>query len=149
MAEIARFLRGSAATKATNLSEPKIYAICALDEVPSRRAKGFELLRIDEEGREVPLSIVIVRWGKQVFGYINNCPHDNVRLDWERNQFLDPEGLRLMCGKHGAQFELGTGHCVEGPCRGEHLEPVAVCVIEDEICIVGVTLAEADDAPAA
>ena len=38
----------------------------------------------------------MVRWGRQVFGYVNRCPHDHVTLDWERNQFLDPNGLRLL-----------------------------------------------------
>lgn len=127
------------------MNAPELYVICALEDVPSRRAKGFELVRLDEEGKEAPLSIIVVRWGKQVFGYVNNCPHNGVRLDWERNQFLDPNGIRLMCGKHGAQFELGSGRCVEGPCIGEHLEPVAVCVVDDEICIAGIMLAEADE----
>jgi len=118
------------------------YVICSLNELPSRKAKGFQLLRVMGDGTEQPLYIVVVRWGKQVFGYANRCPHDGTKLDWERNQFLDPNGIRLMCGKHGAQFELGTGTCVEGPCKGSSLKPVAVCILDDDICVTGVTLAE-------
>ena len=124
------------------------WAICSLDDIPSRRARGFQLLRRGEDGTEKTWSIFVVRWGQQVFGYINRCPHQQVNLDWERNQFLDPNGLRLMCGKHGALFEIGTGRCVEGPCAGQGLEPVAVSVIDGDICVTGVELIEADEAEA-
>lgn len=123
-------------------SELIAYVVCGLNDIPSRRARGFHLVIVDENGEEKPLPIIIVRWGKQVFGYLNICPHDGVNLDWERNQFLDSNGLRLMCGKHGATFEIGTGACVDGPCLGNGLTPVALRVIDDDICIMGVTLAE-------
>jgi len=125
-----------------------VYAICAMSDIPSRKARGFSLVRVEADGSERPWPIIVVRWGKQVFGYVNKCPHHGANLDWERNQFLDPNGFRLMCGKHGALFELGTGLCVDGPCKGQGLEPVALTVLDDDICVTGVTLAE-DDAPAA
>jgi nitrite reductase/ring-hydroxylating ferredoxin subunit len=118
------------------------YAICRMQDIPSQRARGFQLARIDDTGAERAWPILVVRWGRQVFGYVNLCPHDGVNLDWERNQFLDPNGVRLMCGKHGALFELGTGMCVDGPCKGKSLQPVALEIIDDEICVIGVTLAE-------
>ncbi|MEA1651228.1 Rieske 2Fe-2S domain-containing protein [Nitrospirillum sp. BR 11164] len=118
------------------------YAICALDDIPSRKARGFHLLRRGDDGQARPWAIIVVRWGRQVFGYVNTCPHDGVRLDWERNQFLDPEGTRLMCGKHGALFDLGTGRCVEGPCAGDGLRPVALAVLDGDVCVTGVTLVE-------
>jgi nitrite reductase/ring-hydroxylating ferredoxin subunit len=121
------------------------YAICAMNEIPSQRAKGFQLMIVAEDGSHRPFPIIVVRWGRQVFGYLNKCPHDGVNLDWERNQFLDPNGIRLMCGKHGALFELGTGNCVDGPCKGRSLTPVALSVIDDDICVTGVTLVEDED----
>ena len=123
------------------------YAICAMRDIPSQRARGFHLMVVGEDGAPQPWPIVTVRWGRQVFGYVNKCPHDGVNLDWEHNQFLDPNGVRLMCGKHGAQFELGTGHCVDGPCKGKGLTPIALTVIEDDICVTGVTLVEEEDTP--
>jgi nitrite reductase/ring-hydroxylating ferredoxin subunit len=120
------------------------YVICALSDIPSQRAEGFDLA-IVENGEEKNFPIVVVRWGKQVFGYINSCPHHGNRLDWERSQYLDPTGLRLMCGKHGALFELGTGRCSSGPCKNEHLTAVDLDVIDGDICIRGVTLAEDED----
>ena len=100
------------------------YAICSMNDIPSQKARGFHLERVTEDGARKPWPIIVVRWGRQVFGYVNRCPHDGVNLDWERNHFLDPNGMRLMCGKHGALFELGTGRCVDGPCMGKGLEPV-------------------------
>lgn len=131
-------------------SEPPVaYAICALSDIPSQKARGFNLLVAAEDGTEHPWPIVVVRWGRNVFGYVNQCPHHNVNLDWERNQFLDANGTRLMCGKHGALFDLGSGACVAGPCLGGGLTPIALAVIDDDICVLGVQLAEADAAPPA
>ena len=121
------------------------YATCGFNDIPSRRAVGFQLEIVQEDGVRRPWPIVVVRWGKQVFGYLNKCPHHGVNLDWERNQFLDPNGVRLMCGKHGSMFELGTGRCVEGPCKGRALTPVALTVLDGDICVTGVRLAEDDE----
>ena len=121
------------------------YVVCSMSDIPSQKARGFHLMRIEDDGTKRPWPIVVVRWGKQVFGYVNKCPHDGVNLDWERNQFLDSNGIRLMCGKHGALFELGTGICVDGPCKGRSLTPVALTVMEDDICVTGVTLVEEEE----
>jgi nitrite reductase/ring-hydroxylating ferredoxin subunit len=121
------------------------YAVCRLSDVPSRQARGFQLMIVGTDGMPRPWSIFVLRWGRQVFGYVNTCPHDGVNLDWERNQFLDPNGTRLMCGKHGSLFELSTGKCVEGPCKGRGLTPVALTVLDDDICVTGVTLVEEED----
>lgn len=125
------------------------YAICNINDIPSRKARGFHLMRVEGDGTERPWSIVVVRWGRQVFGYVNKCPHNEVNLDWERNQFLDPNGIRLMCGKHGALFDLGTGECIDGPCKGRSLEPIALSLIDDDICVTGVTLLEDEEEDAA
>ncbi len=121
------------------------YAICSMSDIPSQKARGFHLMRVDEDGTRRPWSIIVVRWGRQVFGYVNKCPHDGVNLDWERNQFLDPNGIRLMCGKHGAVFELGTGLCVDGPCKGRSLTPVALKLLDNDICVTSVTLVEDEE----
>ena len=67
------------------------YAICRMSDIPSQKARGFQLMIVGDDGTPRPWSIFVVRWGRQVFGYVNKCPHDGVNLDWERNQFLDPE----------------------------------------------------------
>jgi len=124
------------------------YSICGLNDIANRSAKAFQLLRCAADGSHKAFSIFVVRWGNQVFGYVNRCPHSGGNLDWERNQFLDPSGLRLMCGKHGARFEIGTGRCIEGPCQGQRLQPVSIVVIDGDICVNGVELVEDDSTEA-
>lgn len=144
---MATAFRGAGAMGAmrTPVPQPAVaYAICALDDIPSRRARSFSLLRHSADGTEQAWSIFVVRWGKYVFGYNNQCPHHADRLDWEREQFLDPEGTRIMCGKHGARFEIPTGMCVEGPCLGQSLQAVALSVIDNDICVTGVELVTQD-----
>ena len=121
------------------------YVICSMSDIPSRKARGFQLMTVADDGTKSPWPIIVVRWGRQVFGYVNKCPHNGVNLDWERNQFLDPNGTRLLCGKHGSLFDIGTGACVDGPCNGQGLAPIALTVIDDDICVTGVTLVEEDE----
>ncbi|WP_076861927.1 Rieske (2Fe-2S) protein [Bradyrhizobium mercantei] len=123
-----------------------VYAICGFEDIPSRRAIGFNLMILGEDGKRRPWPIIVVRWGRKVLGYLNKCPHDDVNLDWEPNEFLDPNGTRLMCGKHGSTFELGSGRGVEGPCKGGELTPVALTVLDGDICVIGVRLVEEDSA---
>ncbi len=123
-------------------SEEPAWVICGFSDIPSRQAAGFQLVRVEEDGARRPWPIVVVRWGRQVFGYVNRCPHHGANLDWEPNQFLDPNGSRLMCGKHGSTFEISTGRCVEGPCKGKALAPVSLVVIDGDICVTGVTVVE-------
>ncbi|HKM64085.1 MAG TPA: Rieske 2Fe-2S domain-containing protein, partial [Acidisphaera sp.] len=99
---------------------PNAYAVCRVADIANRRARGFSLLRIDPGADEgsggVPFHVVIVRWDRRVHGYVNRCPHQASNLDFEAGQFLDPGGTRLMCGKHGALFDVETGSCIDGPC---------------------------------
>jgi nitrite reductase/ring-hydroxylating ferredoxin subunit len=121
------------------------YAICSFNEIPSQRAKGFNLMIVGEDGKPKPWPIVVVRWGRQVFGYVNRCPHNGVKLDWERDQFLDQNGTSLLCGKHGSTFELSTGACAGGPSKGHGLTPIALAVLDGDICVTGVTLVEEEE----
>lgn len=122
-------------------SRTEIYVICGVDEIPDQRCKPFTLLRL-ENGRPVPWQIVIVRWGRRVFGYVNRCPHQGSPLNFEANQFFDPARRYLMCGRHGAHFDIKTGACVEGPCQGQNLAPLHLVIDDGDICIAGVTLVE-------
>jgi nitrite reductase/ring-hydroxylating ferredoxin subunit len=120
------------------------YAICAVADIANRRSKGFHLLRLEPDGREVPWHIFILRWDRKLYGYVNACPHQGTHLDWEHDQFLDPGNDRLVCGKHGSLFDVATGACTEGPCRGASLQKLQLSVIDNEICVRGVVLAEGE-----
>jgi nitrite reductase/ring-hydroxylating ferredoxin subunit len=124
------------------------FVVCALSDIPSQKARGFHLGVVNDKGEPESFPLIVVRWGKQVFGYRNRCPHHGVHLDWEPNSFFDASGLRLICGKHGSLFEIGTGRCSAGPCKGDHLEAVRLEVIDGDICVLGLRLME-EDAPEA
>ena len=40
------------------------YAICGLNDIPSQKAKGFQLMIVAEDGSHKPWPIVVVRWGQ-------------------------------------------------------------------------------------
>lgn len=123
----------------------ELFALCELNDIPSRRAQSFVLARRHDDGEVRPWLIFVIRWGKHVVGYENACPHEGVHLDWERGQFFDSDGTRIQCGKHGALFDLATGECVDGPCIGARLKPVELVVDDGEICVTGVVLEEDDE----
>ncbi|MDE8652882.1 Rieske (2Fe-2S) protein [Novosphingobium album (ex Liu et al. 2023)] len=123
-----------------------VFAICAAQDIPNRRAVPFVLARRDGSGTVRPWPIFVLRWGRNVRAYENRCPHQDTNLDWERGEFLDGAGTRIQCGKHGALFDLGSGECVEGPCLGARLAAIDVSIdAEGDICLAGGTLVEDDD----
>lgn len=73
-------------------------------------------------------SILMSREGDSVVAYLNTCPHAGRRLDWAPGQFLISKDGLLVCAAHGASFEIGSGECVAGPCRGQSLLNVPVDV---------------------
>jgi len=117
------------------------YAICGVGDIPNRRARAFSLLREGPDGRE-PFHIVLVRWDRKIHGYVNRCPHHGSPLDWERDQFFDGGGTKLMCGKHGATFTIDSGTCIAGPCAGRPLERLHLSILDGDICLLGVALVE-------
>jgi nitrite reductase/ring-hydroxylating ferredoxin subunit len=67
-------------------------------------------------------SVFVVKKDGHVFGYQNYCPHLGVRLEFQENDFLDPEGKFILCANHGALFHIEDGFCVSGPCSGKSLK---------------------------
>lgn len=58
--------------------------------------------------------------------YLNECKHLPVPLDGGSREFLDATGAALLCGTHGALYDLSTGYCYEGPCAGASLRALRV-----------------------
>ena len=83
---------------------------------------------IDEgssKGYDLPhLQVFAVRRDGQLYIYKNDCPHLNINLEWQEDQFLDMDSAFIQCSGHGALFEIETGHCISGPCQGEHLTAI-------------------------
>lgn len=87
--------------------------LCALTDIPESGS-----ISLGE-------TLFAVRRGNDVFLYRNNCPHDQIPLNWEPDRFLDASGTLIECANHGALFNIDTGECVAGPCIGDCLESVA------------------------
>ena len=68
----------------------------------------------------------VLRWQGRVYGYLNECRHVSVELDWNPGKFFDSSGLYLVCAMHGALYEPDTGVCLSGPCSGKTLFPLSV-----------------------
>lgn len=81
-------------------------------------------------------SLILMRDGERVHAWLNVCPHAGRRLDWSPGQFLVGKDGHLICAAHGASFELEHGVCVSGPCRGQSLRAVPVCVVDGEVRLV-------------
>lgn len=128
--------------------EIEVFAICETHEIDPGAAKAFDLSRITAEGEARPFRIVVVRTGAREFvGYVNACPHQGTWLNIGGGEFFNKDGSRLRCGRHGAEFEIESGACLEGPCEGKHLEPVAIAVVGADVCLCGVALVEEEVRP--
>ncbi|MCW8126965.1 Rieske (2Fe-2S) protein [Microbulbifer halophilus] len=98
------------------------YFLCRYDELAEGQSKGFSLGDVPE-GID---NVFAVMKGGDIYAYKNVCPHQGIGLDWQENQFLDPDGALIQCASHGALFEIETGECIAGPCTGEALTPLPV-----------------------
>lgn len=82
-------------------------------------------------------SLIVHRHGADVRAWLNVCPHAGRRLDWAPGKFLKSREGHLVCAAHGASFELDSGDCIAGPCRGDSLRRIAVEVREGEVVLSG------------
>lgn len=95
-----------------------IQPLCQLADIPDGGATAVDAVLSDGEE-----SVILLRQGDQVRGYVNVCPHAGRRLDYAPGKFLLKNDT-LICAVHGATFKRDEGLCVAGPCRGEHLRTV-------------------------
>jgi nitrite reductase/ring-hydroxylating ferredoxin subunit len=101
--------------------------LCPLDDIPDGGAIAVDALLAGSEE-----SLILLRQGGQVRGYLNICPHTGRRLDYAPGKFLLKNDT-LICAVHGATFNRADGLCIAGPCRGEHLCEVALRVEGDSV----------------
>jgi nitrite reductase/ring-hydroxylating ferredoxin subunit len=104
--------------------------LCALSELSDPGSRAFSV----GEG-DWPVRGFIVRRGREVFAYINRCPHAGHPLNLRPDRFLTPDGTLILCNSHGAMFEIDSGVCVAGPCPGQRLRTIAVRVEDDEVVL--------------
>ena len=130
------------------MDENDVFVICAMDSIERGDARAFSLSRIDEEGETKPFSIVILRTERDAyFGYVNACPHNGIWLNVGDGKFFSEDRVFLECGRHHAKFDVETGVCVDGPCEGQCLDPLAIAIIDGDVCLCGIELVEDDGYP--
>ena len=121
-----------------------LFAICATYEVDDGGARGFVLQRREQDGTAKPWPILVTRKGNHFYGFENACPHQGARLDQRAGEFMDEEGNFLVCGQHGARFDLDTGKCFIGPCQGSALAAIKLVIDDGDVCLSGIDLDEED-----
>lgn len=98
--------------------------LCTLEEIPDGDAIGVST----PQGE-----VVVVRQGREVFAYRNQCPHLGIELNFQPDVFLDLDHRYIQCANHGALFQIEDGLCVFGPCQGESLVPLQVQLVGDSV----------------
>lgn len=89
----------------------------------------------------------VTRWGRvepafavrfcgRVYGYLNQCSHVPVELDWENGRFFDVSGLYLICTTHGAMYAPESGLCVGGRCKGKRLKALDMTERDGRIYLI-------------
>ena len=106
--------------------------LCQLDALEDPGACSFTL-----DAGEWPLRGFVVRQGDRVAAYVNRCPHAGHPLNWGPDQFLSRDQRHILCGSHGALFELLSGECVSGPCTGRALTALPVRIENGAVLLEG------------
>lgn len=94
--------------------------ICALSDLPVGTIKAATLGFRD---------IVLARTDKGVFALANECTHDGSPIATGKLR-----GDSIMCTRHGARFDLATGH-VTAPPAIVPLDRFEVRVVGDDILV--------------
>lgn len=104
--------------------------LCRLEDIVDGGALG-----LPEHKQVNAAGLVAVRQGEDVRVYVNRCPHFSVSLDYRPSEFCTYRGKYLMCAHHSAVFRFEDGHCIDGPCKGAHLESVAVECVDGHVIL--------------
>lgn len=105
------------------------WLICRSEEL----ADGGLGRRFQAEWRGVPAPAFVVRWMGKVYGYLNECRHIPIELDFNPGDFFDLSGQYLICATHGAYYRPNDGLCLGGPCKGARLTRLTVLEQDGEV----------------
>lgn len=98
--------------------------------IPTTESQAIPLCNsadLVNSGEAVPFDVVYygrsqrgfaIRFDGTVYGYLNQCAHVPMEMDYQPNRFFDSTGQYLICATHGAMYRPQTGECRGGPCRG-------------------------------
>lgn len=101
-------------------SEPVL--LCASSALAERgTAHVFDVLHYRRSARAF-----VLRHEGRLVGYVNQCLHVPVEMDWQPGHFLDSAGEVILCSIHGAAYDPQSGICVGGPCGRGRLTALRV-----------------------
>lgn len=100
--------------------------ICETGDVKDGQARGFVV------GDQC---LIVVKSQQQYYVYRNRCPHLGIPLEWQPDDFIDPDGDLLRCATHGALFLPDTGECIAGPCAGDALTAINFTILNEELLL--------------
>ncbi|MBS0385585.1 MAG: Rieske 2Fe-2S domain-containing protein [Proteobacteria bacterium] len=92
---------------------------------------GALVVKID--AADVWGSVLLTRCSGEVAAFHNRCSHAGYPLQRANGRVLVQHGRYIVCGAHGASYELRTGACAGGPCNGAALTPIAIAIEDGEI----------------
>lgn len=98
--------------------------------------EGGSGVRFNVDTAEGEQPAFAVRYYGKVYAYLNRCAHVPVEMDWMDGAFFDYSKLYLICATHGAMYLPHTGVCVQGPCPGKRLKPVAIEERDGQILLI-------------
>ena len=101
--------------------------LCKLNEV-SEKGREFRV-----STGENPFFVMLFRVDGEILAYHNTCPHQGLSLNWAPDRFLVGDDGLLVCAHHGAAFDLSSGKCLQGPCKGSSLRPIGIFIRNDEV----------------
>lgn len=113
-------------------TEHRPIRLCALSDLIGGASRGFDPL---EEGGD---TLFVVRLGDRVLAYRNACPHvSGAPMAWRKDAYLNGDGSRIVCHAHGAQFDIDSGLCIQGPCIGRSLQRLSIQVdAAGDVCLL-------------
>lgn len=72
--------------------------------------------------------LFVVKKDGEYYLYWNRCPHLGTPLEWEEDRFLDSDAALIQCSTHGALFQIDSGLCLAGPCKGKSLQSIPFAI---------------------
>ncbi|MEQ5807822.1 Rieske 2Fe-2S domain-containing protein [Alteromonas sp. NFXS44] len=100
--------------------------LCGFHDIPEGEARGFLYL----EGHP---QIFVVRRENQLYGYLNQCPHNLIPMEFKKDHFLNADKSKIICFAHGAHFEIQTGYCDKGICQGDYLTAIELTIEDGQV----------------
>ena len=98
--------------------------LCEVDEIVIGAGREF---------RSAGGFLAVFRCPDSVHAWLNVCPHQARSLNFAPDEFLFTGEGRLVCPHHGAEFDITSGDCLEGPCKGASLAPAPVTIKEGAV----------------